>query len=172
MKSSLKEGGAKITTTITEKAVEYGSGIITKKISTEIIKEGGEIVGKEIGKQLTTEAGEEIGKMTTSKITKEIATELMKQSGKKTATKTAVDASKIIPIIGTIIGGTISGAINLGSTVGMGLAVRKFFKYLICLTAGAGYVLNKKKIIDEIFNYIERVINHEINQTFIEYYTE
>ena len=166
LKSSFKEGGVKITSKITEKAVEYGSGIITKKISTEIIKEGGEIIGKEIGKQLTTEAGEEIGKMTTSRITKEIATNIMKQSGKKTATGTVAESSKIIPIIGTIIGGTISGTINLGSTIGMGLAVRKFFKYLTCLTAGADYVLNKKKIIDKIFNYIER---NEINKTFIEY---
>jgi uncharacterized protein (DUF697 family) len=171
LKSSIKEGGVKITTKITEKAVEYGSGIITKKISSEILKEGGEIIGKEIGKKLTTEAGEEIGKMTTSRITKEIATELMKQSGKTTATESVSETSKFIPIIGTIIGGTISGAINLGSTVGMGLAVKKFFKYLVCLTAGAGYVLNKKKIIDEIFNYIERrIVNYEkINQVTIEY---
>ena len=146
LKSSIKEGGVKITSKITEKAVEYGSGIITKKISSEILKEGGEIVGKEIGKKLTTEAGEEIGKMTTSKITKEIATELMKQSGKTTATGAVAESSKIVPIIGTIIGGTISGLINLGSSVGMGLAVRKFFRYLVCLTAGAGYVLNKKKL--------------------------
>ena len=168
LKSSIKEGGVKITSKITEKAVEYGSGIITKKISSEILKEGGEIVGKEIGKKLTTEAGEEIGKMTTSRITKEIAIELMKQSGKTTTTETLAESSKIIPIIGTIIGGTISGGINLGSTIGMGLAVKKFFKYLVCLTAGAGYILNKKKIIDEIFNYIES--NYEkINQVKIEY---
>jgi len=169
LKSSIKEGGAKITSKITEKAVEYGSGIVTKKIYSEIIKEGGEIVTKEIGKQITKETGEEIGKMTTSSITKEIAKELMKNSGKTTATETFAESSKIIPIIGTIIGGIISGSINLGSTVEIGLAVRKFFKYLVCLTEGASYILNKKRIIDEIFNYIERVINNEINQVKIEY---
>ena len=107
--------------------------------------------------------------MTTSKITKEIATELIKQSGKSSVAESTAETSKFIPIIGTIIGGTISGTINLSSTVGMGLAVRKFFKYLVCLTAGAGYILNKKKIIDEIFEYIERVISGEINLSRIEY---
>jgi small GTP-binding protein len=145
VKLSIKEGGIKITEQVTEKTLEYGTGILTKKVSTEIIKEGGEIIGIEIGKQLTNEAGEEIGKMTTSKITKEIATELMKQSGKKSVTGSAAEASKIIPLIGTIIGGSISGSINLASTIGMGLAVRKFFRYLVCLTAGANYILTKKK---------------------------
>ena len=157
----MEEGGKQITSKIKEKAVEYGTGVITKKV--------GEIIGKEIGKQIPTEAGEEIGKMTTSKITKEIATELIKQSGKSSVAESTAETSKFIPIIGTIIGGTISGTINLSSTVGMGLAVRKFFKYLVCLTAGAGYILNKKKIIDEIFEYIERVISGEINLSRIEY---
>ena len=169
VKKSVKEGGKKITSKITEKAVEYGTGVITKKVYSEILKEGGEIIGIEIGKQITTEAGEEIGKMTTSKITKEIATELIKQSGKSSVVESTAETSKFIPIIGTIIGGTISGTINLSTTVGMGLAVRKFFKYLVCLTAGAGYILNKKKIIDEIFEYIERVISGEINLSRIEY---
>lgn len=157
----MEEGGKQITSKIKEKAVEYGTGVITKKV--------GEIIGKEIGKQIPTEAGEEIGKMTTSKITKEIATELIKQSGKSSVAESTAETLKYIPIIGTIIGGTISGTINLSSTVGMGLAVRKFFKYLVCLTAGAGYILNKKKIIDEIFEYIERVISGEINLSRIEY---
>ncbi len=157
----MEEGGKQITSKIKEKAVEYGTGVITKKV--------GEIIGKEIGKQIPTEAGEEIGKMTTSKITKEIATELIKQSGKSSVAESAAETLKFIPIIGTILGGTISGTINLSSTVGMGLAVRKFFKYLVCLTVGAGYILNKKKIIDEIFEYIERVISGEINLSRIEY---
>ena len=157
----MEEGGKQITSKIKEKAVEYGTGVITKKV--------GEIIGKEIGKQIPTEAGEEIGKMTTSKITKEIATELIKQSGKSSVAESTAETSKFIPIIGTILGGTISGTINLSSTVGMGLAVRKFFKYLVCLTAGAGYILNKKKIIDEIFEYIKRVISGEINLSRIEY---
>ena len=169
VKSSIKEGGIKFTTQVTEKAVEYGTGIITKKISSEIIKEGGEVIGKEIGKQLATETGEEIGKMTTSQITKEIATELIKQSGKTSSAETVGETSKFIPLIGTIIGGTISGSLNLASTVGMGLAVKKFFKYMVCLTAGANYILNKKKNIDKIFEYIEKVIQNNIELTKIDY---
>ena len=118
---------------------------------------------------MASEAGEEIGKMTTSKITKEIATELIKQSGKTGISGTVVESSKIIPIIGTILGGSISGSINLATAVGMGLSVREFFRYLVCLNAGAGYVLNKKLIIDEIFSFMERVINNEINLPKIEY---
>ena len=110
---------------------------------------------------MTSEAGEEIGKMTTSKITKEIATELMKKSGKTTVAESAAESSKFVPIIGTIIGGSISGSLNLASTIGMGLAVRKFFKHLVCLTAGANYILVKKKNIDKIFEYIENVFNDD-----------
>ena len=62
-------------------------------------------MGKEIGKKLTSETGEEIGKITTSTITKEIATELIKVSGKTGITGTVLETSKIIPILGTIIGG-------------------------------------------------------------------
>ena len=150
-------------------SLEIAGKKASEKIGIKLIKEGGEILGKEIGKKLTSEAGEEIGKITTSTITKEIATELIKVSGKTGITGTVLETSKIIPIIGTIIGGSISGSINLTSTVGMGLGVRKFFRYLVCLNAGAGYVLNKKKIIDEIFLFLERVINHEINLPKIEY---
>lgn len=150
-------------------SLEIAGKKASEKIGIKLIKEGGEILGKEIGKKLTSEAGEEIGKITTSTITKEIATELIKVSGKTGITGTVLETSKIIPIIGTIIGGSISGSINLTSTVGMGLGVRKFFRYLVCLNAGAGYVLNKKKIIDEIFLFLERVINHEINLSKIEY---
>ena len=150
-------------------SLEIAGKKASEKIGIKLIKEGGEILGKEIGKKLTSEAGEEIGKITTRTITKEIATELIKVSGKTGITGTVLETSKIIPIIGTIIGGSISGSINLTSTVGMGLGVRKFFRYLVCLNAGAGYVLNKKKIIDEIFLFLERVINHEINLPKIEY---
>ena len=150
-------------------SLEIAGKKASEKIGIKLIKEGGEILGKEIGKKLTSEAGEEIGKITTSTITKEIATELIKVSGKTGITGTVLETSKIIPIIGTIIGGSISGSINLTSTVGMGLGVRKFFRYLVCLNAGAGYILNKKKIIDEIFLFLERVINHEINLPKIEY---
>ena len=169
IKNIIKEGGIKITSQFTEKVAEYGTGILSKKVSSEITKEGSEIIVKEIGKKFTTEAGEEIGKITTSKITKEIATELMKQSGKTTATESAAETSKFIPIIGTIVGGTISGTINFSSTLVMGLKVRKFFRHLVLLTSGAGYIINKKKIIDEIFEYMEKNINNEINQTKIEY---
>ena len=165
----LEEGGKQIQEILVKNSIKKGTGIITKKVSSEILKEGGEIIGKEIGKKLASEAGEEIGKMTTSKITKEIATELIKQSGKTGISGTVVESSKIIPIIGTIIGGSISGSINLATTVGMGLSVREFFRYLVCLNAGAGYVLNKKLIIDEIFSFMERVINNEINLPKIEY---
>ena len=150
-------------------SLEIAGKKASEKIGIKLIKKGGEILGKEIGKKLTSEAGEEIGKITTSTITKEIATELIKVSGKTGITGTVLETSKIIPIIGTIIGGSISGSINLTSTVGMGLGVRKFFRYLVCLNAGAGYILNKKKIIDEIFLFLERVINHEINLPKIEY---
>ncbi len=161
IKNTIKEGGKKITQQVSEKAVEYGSGIITKKVSENVLKVGGEIITKEVGSKLTSEAGEEIGKMTTSKITKEIATELMKKSGKTTVAESAAESSKFVPIIGTIIGGTISGSLNLASTIRMGLAVRKFFKHLVCLTAGANYILVKKKNIDKIFEYIENVFNDD-----------
>jgi uncharacterized protein (DUF697 family) len=169
-RNSLKEGGKIITQQVTEKAVEYGSGIITKKVSENIVKVGGEIIAKEAGSKLTSEVGEEIGKMTTSKITKEIATELMKKSGKTSVMGGAAETSKFVPIIGTIIGGSISGSLNLASTIGMGLAVCKFFRYLVCLTAGANYILVKKKNIDKIFEYIRNVINNNnYNINKIEY---
>lgn len=169
IKNTIKEGGKKITQQVSEKAVEYGCGIITKKVSENVLKVGGEIITKEVGSKLTSEAGEEIGKMTTSKITKEIATELMKKSGKTTVVGSAAESSKIVPIIGTIIGGSISGSLNLASTIGMGLAVRKFFKHLVCLTAGANYILVKKKNIDKIFEYIENIINNNYIIKKIEY---
>ena len=100
---------------IAEKTIQCGSSFVTKKISGELIKEGGELLGKEITKKIISETGEELGKRTTSQVTKEIAAELMKQSGKKAASVNLAETSKFIPIIGTIIGGVISGTINLGT---------------------------------------------------------
>ena len=151
---------------ITEKAI---TSVATKKISGEIIKEGGEILGKEITKKIVSETGEEIGKRTSTQVAKEIAEELVKQSGKKTATANLAETSKFIPIIGTIIGGAISGSINLGTSVGMGLSVRKFFRYLVCLNAGSGYILSKKENIDRIFSYIERRIEADSKWNKVNY---
>ena len=143
---------------IAEKTIQCGSSFVTKKISGELIKEGSELIGKEITKKIISETGEELGKRTTTQVTKEIAVELMKQSGKKTASVNLAETSKFIPIIGTIIGGVISGTINLGTSIGMGLSVRKFFRYLVCLNAGSGYILSKKENIDKLLSYINRRI--------------
>lgn len=154
---------------IAEKAIQNGSSIAAKKISGEIIKEGGELLGKEITKKIVSETGEELGKITTTQVTKEITTELMKQSGKKSVSANLAETSKFIPIIGTILGGVISGSINLGTSVGMGLSVRKFFRYLVCLNAGSGYILSKKEKIDKILLYIERRIRENIKSNKIDY---
>ena len=167
-KNSVKEGGKKITEKITETVIEYGTGTITKNISEKIIKEGGEKVVKEMGKTLTTKAGEELSKMTTSQIMTEVATEIGKNMGKTGAVESAAEAGKIIPLIGHIIGGTISGGINLFSTLGMGWGVKKFFASLVCSNEGAGYILNQKKNIDDIFNYMENIkMNIKGNMEYI-----
>ena len=82
--------------------------------------------------------------MISSKITKEKETELMKKTGKTSISEVA-ESSKFVPFIGIIIGGTISGSINLVSTIGINLVIIKFFRYIICSTAGANYILVKIK---------------------------
>ena len=173
IKKSIKEGGSKITEKITEKTLEFGSGKFTQIITSNIIKEGGEKVGEEIGKQILNEAGENVGKMATNQIVEEISIEIMKQSGKSSSAKGSTsEISKFIPFIGTIIGGTISGSINLASTVGMGIAVKKFFRHLVCLTAGADYILNKKRDIDKIFEKIRMMVNNNKNESETMEYVE
>ena len=63
--------------------------------------------------------------MTSNKIMKEIVTELMKKTGKNSIAE-VVESSKFVIFIDTIIGDTISGNINLVSTIGINLAITKF----------------------------------------------
>ena len=43
----------------------------------------------------------------------------------------------------------------------MRLTIRKFLRYIICLTTRTNYILFKKKNIEKIFEYIKKVINND-----------
>ena len=105
----------------------------------------------------------EISKKTTQKVVKEITTVLLNYSS-KTASALIASGSKIIPVIGSILGGLISGAINYFTTDIMGKKCMEYFENLLKKTGGADFYITRKNIYKNLFAFIEEMEN--INENF------